>query len=98
MQQIQSFSLFPLDDHQPHFWRFILNEPKTLDDEPRVVFAGYNISNDVVAYWDSSSITDINYIHLSEPETPSSVELDSPLVEDLDIDDEDGEDSEAVNQ
>jgi len=98
MQQIQSFSLFPLDDHQPHFWRFILNEPKTLDDEPRVVFAGYNLSNDVVAYWDSSSITDINYIHLSEPETPSSVELDSPLVEDLDIDDEDGEDSEAVNQ
>lgn len=89
---------FPLDDHQPHFWRFILNEPKTLDDEPRVVFAGYNLSNDVVAYWDSSSITDINYIHLSEPETPSSIELDSPLVEDLDIDDEDGEDSEVVNQ
>lgn len=98
MQQIQSFSLFPLDVHQPYFWRFILNEPKTLDDEPRVVFAGYNLSNDVVAYWDSSSITDINYIHLSEPETPRSVELDSPLVEDLDIDDEDGEDSEVVNQ
>ena len=52
------------------FWRFILNEPKTLDDEPLVVFAGYNLANDVVAYWDSNSITDINHIHLVEPETP----------------------------
>lgn len=97
MQQIQSFSLFPLDDHQPHFWRFILNEPKTLDDEPLVVFAGYNLANDVVAYWDSNSITDINHIHLVEPETPASVELGSPLVEDLDIEDKDDEDSIAVN-
>lgn len=97
MQQIQSFSLFPLDDHQPHFWRFILNEPKTLDDEPLVVFAGYNLANDVVAYWDSNSITDINHIHLVEPKTPASVELGSPLVEDLDIEDKDDEDSIVVN-
>ena len=97
MQQLQSFSLFPLDDHQPHFWRFILNEPKTLDDEPLIVFAGYNLANDVVAYWDSNSITDINHIRLVEPETPASVELGSPLVEDLNIEDKDDEDSEAVN-
>ena len=97
MQQVQSFSLFPLDDQQPHFWRFILNEPKTLDDEPLVVFVGYNLANEVVAYWDSSSITDINHIHLVEPETPTSVELGSPLVEDPDMDYENDDDSEAVN-
>ncbi len=97
MQQLQSLSLFPLDDIQPHYWRFILNEPKTLDDEPLVVFVGYNLANEVVAYWDSSSIAGINYIHLDEPETPTSVELGSPLVEDPDMDNEDDDDSEAVN-
>lgn len=99
MQQVQSFSLFPLDDQQPHFWRFILNEPKTLDDEPLVVFVGYNLANEVVAYWDSSSITDTNYIHLVEPETPKPVDLGSPLVEDPDMENgkEDDDDSEAVN-
>ncbi|GAA5003235.1 hypothetical protein GCM10023206_06740 [Acinetobacter puyangensis] len=97
MQQLQSMSLFPLDDQQPQFWRFILNEPKTLDDEPIVVFAGYNLANEVVAYWDSSSITDLNYIHLVEPETPNSVELGSPLVEDPDHDSDKDDDSEAVN-
>ncbi|MFW3962375.1 hypothetical protein [Acinetobacter radioresistens] len=97
MQQLQSLSLFPLDDLQPHYWRFILNEPKTLDDEPLVVFVGYNLANEVVAYWDSSSIAGMNYIHLDEPETPTSVELGSPLVEDPDMDHEDDDDSEAVN-
>lgn len=97
MQQVQNMSLFPLDDFQPHFWRFILNEPKTLDDEPFVVFAGYNLANEVVAYWNSSSIIDANYLHLVEPETPKPVELGSPLVGDLDMDNEDDDDSEAVN-
>lgn len=97
MQQLQSMSLFPLDEQEPHYWRFILNEPKTLDDEPLVVFVGYNLANEVVAYWDSSSISGMNYIHLDEPETPTSVELGSPLVEDLDMDNEDDDDSEAVN-
>ncbi|MFW1765931.1 hypothetical protein ACG9X2_10775 [Acinetobacter bereziniae] len=99
MQQLQSLNLFPFDDLQPHFWRFILNEPKTLDDEPLIVFAGYNLANEVVAYWDSSSVEDINYIRLVDPETPPTVELGSPLVEDPDMDNkkEDDEDSEAVN-
>lgn len=97
MPQWQSMSLFPLDEQEPHYWRFILNEPKTLDDEPLVVFVGYNLANEVVAYWDSSSITGTNYIHLDEPETPTSVELGSPLVEDPDMDYEDDDDSEAVN-
>lgn len=99
IQQLQSMSLFQFDDHQPHFWRFILNEPKTLDDEPFIVFAGYNLANEVVAYWNSSDITDINHIHLVEPETPTSIELGSPLVEDpeMDNDKEDDDDSEAVN-
>ncbi|MCG2574736.1 hypothetical protein LVY74_14405 [Acinetobacter sp. ME22] len=97
MQQLQSMSLFPLDEQEPHYWRFILNEPKTLDDEPLVVFVGYNLANEVVAYWDSSSISGMNYIHLDEPETPTSVELGSPLVEDPDMDNEDDDDSEAVN-
>ncbi|MGR3977975.1 hypothetical protein FW754_09930 [Acinetobacter sp. 1207_04] len=97
MQQLQSLSLFPFDDLQPNYWRFILNEPKTLDDEPLVVFVGYNLANEVVAYWDSSNIVGTNYIHLDEPETPTSVELGSPLVEDPDMDSEDDDDSEAVN-
>ncbi|USP42203.1 hypothetical protein [Acinetobacter sp. XS-4] len=99
MQQLQSMSLFPLDDQQPHYWRFILNEPKTLDDEPLVIFVGYNLANEVVAYWDSSSIAGLNHIHLIEPETPKPVELGSPLVEDPDMDNEkeDDDDSEAVN-
>lgn len=98
MHQLQSMSLFPLDEQQPHFWRFILNEPKTLDDEPLIVFAGYNLENEVVAYWDSCRITDMNYIHLVEPATPTSVELDSPLVEDPDMDnDKEDDDSEVVN-
>ncbi len=97
MPQWQSMSLFPLDDHQPHYWRFILNEPKTLDDEPLVVFVGYNLANDVVAYWDSSRISGMNYIHLDEPETPTSVEFGSPLVEDPDMDNENDDHSEAVN-
>lgn len=97
MPQWQSMSLFPLDEQEPHYWRFILNEPKTLDDEPLVVFVGYNLANEVVAYWDSSSISGTNYIRLDEPETPTSVELGSPLVEDPDMDNEDDDDSEAVN-
>lgn len=97
MQQLQSFSLFPLDDQQPHFWRFILNEPKTLDDEPLIVFAGYNSVNDVVAYWDSNMITNANHIRLVDPETPPTVELNSPLVEDPDMDDKKDDDSEVVN-
>lgn len=99
MQQLKSLNLFPIDDEQPHFWRFILNEPKSLEDEPLVVFAGYNLSNEIVAYWDSNSISDINHIYLVEPETPKSVELNSPLVEDPDLDEikKDDNDSEAVN-
>lgn len=99
MQQFQSMSLFPLDDQQPSYWRFILNEPQLSDDEALVIFAGYNLANDVVAYWDSSSITDVNYIHFVEPKTPESVELNSPLVGDHEIDNEkeNDDDSEAVN-
>lgn len=97
MPQSQTLSLFPLDDLQPHYWRFILNEPKTLDDEALVVFAGYNSASEVVAYWDSNRIAGTNYIHLDEPETPTSVELGSPLVEDPDMDNEDDDDSEAIN-
>lgn len=99
MQQLQSMSLFPLDDQQPHYWRFILNEPKTFDDEPLVVFVGYNLANEVVAYWDSSRIEGLNHIHFIEPETPKPVDLGSPLVEDPEMDNEkeDDDDSEAVN-
>lgn len=102
MQQLQNLSLLPLDEQYPHFWRFILNEPKTLDDEPLVVFAGYTMSNEVVSYWDSSRIFGIPHIHLAEPETPESVEFDSPLVEDPDMDntkddDSEDDDSEIVN-
>lgn len=99
VQQVQSLSLFPMDDQQPCYWRFILNEPKTCDDEPLVIFVGYNSVNDVVAYWDSSRISDMNHIHLVEPETPKPVELGSPLVEDpeMDSEKEDDDDSEAVN-
>lgn len=97
MQQLQNMNLFQLDNLQPHYWRFILNEPKTLDDEPLVVFVGYNFANEVVSYWDSSRIAGVNYISLDEPETPTSVELGSPLVEDPDMDNEDDDDSEAVN-
>ena len=99
MQQLQNMSLFPLDDQQPHYWRFILNEPKSFDDEPLVVFVGYNLASEIVAYWDSSRIVGLNHIHLIEPETPKPVDLGSPLVEDPEMDNEkeDDDDSEAVN-
>lgn len=97
MQELQTLSLFSLNELQPHNWRFIFNEPKTLDDEPLVIFVGYNLANEVVAYWDSSLIAGMNYIYLAEPETPTSVELGCPLVEDPDMDNEDDDNSEAVN-
>lgn len=98
-QKFHNMSLFPIDDQQPHYWRFILNEPQSSDDEALVIFAGYNLANEVLAYWDSSSITDLNHIHLVEPETPESVELNSPLVGDHEIgnEKENDDDSEAVN-
>jgi hypothetical protein len=99
LRQLNNLSLLPLQDNQPLFWRFVLNEPKTLDDEPLVIFAGYNAANEVVAYWDSSKINNTSHIHLVEPETPKSVELDSPLVEDPDADvaKDDDDDSELVS-
>jgi len=93
------YELFPSNVNEPVYWKYILNEPSTDEDEALVIFAGYNAENDVVAYWDSSRITGLNHIHFIEPETPKPVDLGSPSVEDPDMDNqkEDDDDSEAVN-
>lgn len=82
-----NYDLFQFDDDQPVIWKFILNEPRTDEDEAFVEFVGFNLATVPVAYWRSNDNLDGNKLHLGDPITPESVELDAPFIEDPDEDD-----------
>lgn len=87
-----NYDLFQMDDNQPVIWKFILNEPKTDEDEAFVEFVGFNLATVPVAYWRSNDNLDGNKLHLIDPITPESVELNAPFIEDPDLDDLENED------
>ena len=87
-----NYDLFQMDDNQPVIWKFILNEPKTDDDEAFVEFVGFNLATVPVAYWRSNDNLDGNKLHLVDPITPESIELNAPFIEDPDLDDLENED------
>lgn len=91
IQSNPHFQLFPSDENEPVIWRFILDEPKNDEDEAKVIFAGYNSGGNVVAYWDSDDL-EHNKLHLVDPITPESIELNAPFIEDPDLDDLENED------
>ncbi|HCA5260100.1 hypothetical protein NQ778_17135 [Acinetobacter baumannii] len=82
-----NYDLFQFDDNQPVIWKFILNEPETEEEEAFIEFVGFNLANEPVAYWSSNDNRDSNKLHLLDPITPESVELNAPFIEDPDEDD-----------
>ena len=87
-----NYDLFQMDDNHPVIWKFILNEPKTDEDEAFIEFVGFNLATVPVAYWRSNDNLDRNKLHLVDPITPESIELKAPLIEDPDLDDLENED------
>lgn len=88
----EQLDLFAVDANKPVFWNFVVQSPLTEEDQPRIIFAGYDLYHNLVSVWEHD--TNKTYLSLvDEFITPDTVEFDEPQPEDPDQDQDD-----AVNK
>ena len=72
-------NLFPVNDDEPVYWRFVIESPLTESDEATAYFLGHNASQQLVCEWKYAEA--VRALHTTDSARPVEVPTPEPEVE-----------------
>lgn len=71
-------NLFPSNDGEPIYWRFVVEKPLTDDGEASVYFLGANSNQELICVWKHSE--KVRVLKAVDTSRPAPVEMPEPVV------------------